>query len=128
MAMRCPGRDANAELDSELVTCSGCGRTLEIFADEPRVRCRCGRLVFRDTLPSCGQWCPAAERCFGTVGLPAAAAASGTDQKEQEARLEELQKRIAEAMRDCAEPQLKRKGGEDTDDSSRETNELPDRV
>ena len=24
MDMRCPGRDANAELDSELVTCSGC--------------------------------------------------------------------------------------------------------
>ncbi len=66
MEMSCPGRDSR-KLDSQVVRCPECGAHVEIFSDEQKVRCRCGELILREALPSCIQWCPAAERCLGQV-------------------------------------------------------------
>jgi len=66
MEMSCPGRDSR-KLDSMIVRCPECGAHVEIFTDEAKVRCRCGRAILREAIPSCIQWCPAAERCLGEV-------------------------------------------------------------
>ncbi len=62
---KCPGQMPSRDLDSELVTCPSCGATVEIFTDEPKRRCKCGKVLLHKTLPRCAEWCPAAERCFG---------------------------------------------------------------
>ncbi|MBC7259050.1 MAG: hypothetical protein H5T65_07355 [Chloroflexi bacterium] len=50
----------------EEITCAGCGRVLEIWSDEMKVRCRaCGTVTTRDLPPSCVEWCPAALECVG---------------------------------------------------------------
>jgi len=68
MTLRCPGRRAAASLESTLVPCPRCGRTVEIFGDETRVHCRCGHWVAREARPSCAQWCSEAARCLGKTG------------------------------------------------------------
>jgi len=65
MFQKCPGQMAPRELDSVLVTCPSCGREVEFFTDEPKRRCRCGRLLTRESLPRCAEWCPAAAMCLG---------------------------------------------------------------
>ena len=108
MALRCPGRAANVLVDTTLVPCPDCGRTVEIFGDEERVHCGCGHWVFREALPSCAQWCPEAERCFGSAGRPARQAKTA-DQKEQEKRFKDLQKLIAAALANCPRPEARQK-------------------
>ena len=106
--LECPGRKSNAHLDSTLLECPACGREVEIFADEPRVHCRCGHWVLRDTLPMCADWCSEAERCFGTVGSPTVAVPDSADQKEQERRLGELREQIELALGKCSKPEVKK--------------------
>ena len=109
---QCPGRFGNLHLESTLLSCPECGRTVEIFNDEGRFHCRCGAWVFREAVPSCAQWCEAAERCFGKIGLLAKAfkdAKGVQDQAEQEKRLKELRERIAAAQANCPVPESKRK-------------------
>ena len=65
MMKKCPGRQAPRNLDSVVVPCPSCGRLVEFFTDEPKRRCRCGRLLTRESLPRCAEWCPAAAQCFG---------------------------------------------------------------
>ena len=62
---KCPGSMPPRNLDSVTVTCPGCGRIVEFFTDEPKRRCRCGRLLLRETLPRCADWCAAAAQCLG---------------------------------------------------------------
>ena len=38
---------------------------MEFFTDEPKRHCRCGRLLLRESLPRCAEWCPAADQCLG---------------------------------------------------------------
>ena len=66
MEMSCPGRRGR-KLDSQVVRCPECQRPVEIFSDEQKARCHCGKVILRDALPSCISWCPAAERCLGEV-------------------------------------------------------------
>lgn len=118
MENRCPGRLASAHLETTLISCPQCGRTVEIFADEARVHCRCGQWVFREMLPSCAQWCPEAERCFGTIGNVANRfneAARAPKQAEQEQRLQELRDWIARALEACSH-----RGQEGEDDAKNE--------
>ena len=113
MENRCPGRTSSAVVDTTLIVCSGCSNTLEIFGDETRVHCRCGQWVFRDVVPSCAQWCKEAERCFGRIAnLPKALKDSCAvdDLKEQEARLRDLQGRVAVALAKCSRPELQQRG------------------
>ena len=65
MADRCPGRQSLRNLDSVVVPCPDCGRLVEFFTDEPKRRCRCGRVLLRETLPQCAEWCLAAAECLG---------------------------------------------------------------
>ncbi len=62
---KCPGRMSGGNLDSVMVRCPDCGRLVEFFTDEPKRRCRCGKLLLRETLPRCADWCPAAAQCLG---------------------------------------------------------------
>jgi len=62
----CPGSIALKQPTPEEITCAGCGRVLEIWSDEMKVRCRaCGTVTTRDLPPSCVEWCPAALECVG---------------------------------------------------------------
>ena len=106
MPLRCPGRTANALAESIVVPCPECGRGVEIFGDEQRVHCRCGHWVSREALPSCAEWCSEAARCFGGAMDPARRL-KAADQKEQEKRFLELQERIANALANCPQPQVK---------------------
>jgi len=65
MSKKCPGRMTPRALDSVMVPCPDCGRMVEFFTDEPKRRCRCGRLLLREALPRCADWCPAAAVCLG---------------------------------------------------------------
>jgi Fe-S-cluster-containing dehydrogenase component len=52
-------------LESVLVPCPACGRIVEFFTDEPKRTCRCGKVLLRESLPRCAEWCPAAALCLG---------------------------------------------------------------
>lgn len=66
LAQKCPGRTyAARDLTATVVRCPSCGRELELFSDEQGLRCPCGRLVMREALPTCAEWCPSAVECFG---------------------------------------------------------------
>lgn len=47
--------------------CPKCGRTVEMFADEEKTDCKCGNTVFKNKVPTCVEWCSAAEECLGDV-------------------------------------------------------------
>lgn len=64
---RCPGKQSLRFLDSVVVPCPDCGRLVEFFSDEAKRHCRCGRVLLRETLPQCADWCPAAAECLGQV-------------------------------------------------------------
>jgi hypothetical protein len=38
---------------------------MEFFTDEAKLDCRCGRVLLRETLPQCAEWCMAAAVCLG---------------------------------------------------------------
>jgi hypothetical protein len=65
MADKCPGRQSLRQLDSVVVPCPDCGRLVEFFTDEAKRRCRCGRVLLREALPQCAEWCVAAAQCLG---------------------------------------------------------------
>jgi hypothetical protein len=83
MADKCPGKQDLRQLDSVVVPCPDCGRLVEIFSDEPKRACRCGRVLLREALPQCAEWCMAAAQCLG-----------------QAVDLRELQKRIERVKND----------------------------
>ena len=56
---------------------------MEFFTDEPKRRCRCGRLLLREAIPQCAEWCVAAAQCLG-----------------QAIDLRELQRRVAKVKDD----------------------------
>ena len=65
MADKCPGRSSLRCLDSIVVPCPDCGRLVEFFTDEVKRRCRCGKVLLREALPQCAEWCAAAAQCLG---------------------------------------------------------------
>ncbi|MHC4562044.1 MAG: hypothetical protein ACYS8X_04635 [Planctomycetota bacterium] len=65
MINKCPGQLSLRALDSVVVPCPDCGRLVEFFSDEPKRQCHCGRVMLRETLPQCAEWCPAAAECLG---------------------------------------------------------------
>lgn len=65
MIEKCPGQDKR-NLSQESIICNACGYDVEIFSDEPKVRCpRCKNFVWRKMLPSCAEWCRSARDCIG---------------------------------------------------------------
>jgi len=49
------------------VKCPGCGRKVEFFKDEPKIKCRgCGRMVANPKIDlGCAEWCQYSEQCLG---------------------------------------------------------------
>jgi len=68
---RCPGQDQRYWKPEDIfeVQCSGCGRKLEFFKDEPKLKCRgCGQVVMNPKIDlGCAEWCQHAEQCLGIV-------------------------------------------------------------
>lgn len=67
---RCPGQDQRYWKPSDIfeVKCSQCGKTIEFFKDEPKLRCRgCGEMVENPKIDlGCAKWCQYAEQCLGS--------------------------------------------------------------
>ena len=66
-SLRCPGSFKSAQPTPMEKPCPECGKPVEIWSDEEVVHCRCGAAVFREAVPRCVEWCPAAEKCLGHV-------------------------------------------------------------
>lgn len=61
----CPGSRTIREPRPEYMTCSKCGREVEIWTDELKATCKCGNKVYRAQQVSCIDWCPHAKECVG---------------------------------------------------------------
>jgi hypothetical protein len=66
---RCPGQDQRFWKPEDIfdVHCPGCGKTIEFFKDEPKLKCRmCGQMVINPKIDlGCAEWCQYAEQCLG---------------------------------------------------------------
>ncbi|MFC1873113.1 phosphohydrolase [Chloroflexota bacterium] len=63
--MKCPGQDMR-NLRVSLHKCTNCGNEVEMFSDELKIRCRkCGAHVYKESAPSCIDWCSQARQCLG---------------------------------------------------------------
>jgi hypothetical protein len=77
---------------------------VEFFTDEPKRRCRCGRVLLRETLPQCAEWCAAAAECLGQA----------IDVRELQRRLEKVKDdpRARQCLESIRERLQKNKGDE----------------
>jgi len=65
MTSKCPGQDFR-NLRVSLYKCPNCGAEVEIFSDEIKMKCqKCGKMVYREKIPSCIDWCASARQCLG---------------------------------------------------------------
>jgi DNA-directed RNA polymerase subunit RPC12/RpoP len=65
MQSKCPGQDFR-NLTMSVHRCPQCGKEVEMFSDEMKVKCpHCKAVVEKETVPSCIQWCKEAKRCLG---------------------------------------------------------------
>ena len=65
MPNKCPGQDSR-HLTVSLHPCPQCGKKVEMFSDEMRVRCpHCKAPVEKETVPTCIEWCKEAKQCLG---------------------------------------------------------------
>jgi len=69
--VRCPGQDQRYWKPDDIfeVKCAACGRPLEFFKDEPKLKCKgCGQIVPNPRIDlGCAEWCQYAEQCIGIV-------------------------------------------------------------
>jgi len=67
--VRCPGQDQRFWKPEDIfeVQCPGCGRKIEFFKDEPKLKCQeCGQIVVNPKIDlGCAEWCKYAEQCLG---------------------------------------------------------------
>lgn len=67
---RCPGAENVRIPELEIKECPNCGEEVEFFSRETKSKCsNCGAIVFKEQTPSCIDWCPLAEECFGKEAL-----------------------------------------------------------
>lgn len=67
MINRCPGQDAR-NIKAEFLNCPCCGYEVEIFSDELKRSCPgCRKIIYREKLPSCTDWCQSVRECIGAV-------------------------------------------------------------
>lgn len=58
---KCPGSGGIRTPVPTLKKCPECGEEVEIWSNELKAKCtQCGATVFREAIPSCIDWCPAA--------------------------------------------------------------------
>ena len=65
--IRCPGSLKTTAPTPVERRCPKCGRMVELFSDEEKAQCKCGNTIFKDKVPTCVEWCKAAEECLGDV-------------------------------------------------------------
>ena len=67
---RCPGQDQRYWKPGDIfeVKCNHCGRAIEFFKDEPKLKCRgCGQTVANPKIDlGCAKWCQYAQQCLGS--------------------------------------------------------------
>jgi hypothetical protein len=67
--VKCPGQDQRYWKPEDIfeVPCTGCGRSIEFFKDEPKLKCRqCGQIVANPKIDlGCAEWCQYGEQCLG---------------------------------------------------------------
>jgi hypothetical protein len=67
--LRCPGQDIRFWKPEDIfeVKCPGCGKSVEFFKDEPKMKCRkCGQMVVNPKIDlGCVGWCLYAQQCLG---------------------------------------------------------------
>ena len=79
MAGRCPGQD-DRNLRVSIHRCPKCKSEVEMFSDETRVRCRkCREFVYKESMPSCIEWCAHARECLGEERWKAITGEGGGD-------------------------------------------------
>jgi ribosomal protein S27AE len=82
MAGGCPGQDGRS-LSVSLHKCPTCGDEVEMFSDEVRTKCRkCGNLVYKESTPTCVEWCAKARECLGEERWKALALNTEDEQSE----------------------------------------------
>jgi hypothetical protein len=68
--LRCPGQDQRFWKPDDIfeVECPNCGKTVEFFKDEPKLKCSdCGHMVGNPKIDlGCAEWCQYGEQCVGT--------------------------------------------------------------
>lgn len=63
---KCPGAEDIRTPIPEYIICPHCGKEIEIFSDEIRIKCfYCKKTVYRETISSCIEWCKFAKKCVG---------------------------------------------------------------
>ena len=69
--VRCPGQDQRFWKPDDIfeVNCSQCGKPIEFFKDEPKLKCKnCGHTVVNPKIDiGCAEWCQYAEQCIGVA-------------------------------------------------------------
>ena len=69
--IRCPGQDQRFWKPEDIfeIDCPQCGKSVEFFKDEPKLKCRnCGNLVVNPKIDlGCSEWCQYAEQCIGVA-------------------------------------------------------------
>ena len=69
VAFRCPGQDKRFWKPEDISEspCTRCGKMIEFWKDEPRLKCRrCGETIMNPKLGrGCAKWCKFATDCIG---------------------------------------------------------------
>jgi len=69
--VKCLGQDQRYWKPEDIfeVECPNCGKSIEFFKDEPKLKCRkCGHIVINPKIDlGCAQWCQYAEQCLGVA-------------------------------------------------------------
>ncbi|MHC4475872.1 MAG: HD domain-containing protein [Planctomycetota bacterium] len=69
--VRCPGQDQRFWKPDDVfeTPCPVCGKAVEFFKDEPKLKCRkCGQQVANPKIDlGCAEWCQYAEQCVGVT-------------------------------------------------------------
>ncbi|MBS1263880.1 MAG: hypothetical protein MAG715_01073 [Methanonatronarchaeales archaeon] len=61
--VKCPGSENSA---IEFTGCPKCGSEVESFSTDPKAECgECGHVIFKDSNPTCVEWCESAVICVG---------------------------------------------------------------
>jgi putative nucleotidyltransferase with HDIG domain len=99
--VRCPGQDQRFWKPEDIfeVQCSECGKAIEFFKDEPKLKCRsCGQTVVNPKIDlGCAQWCQYAEQCLGVSTINSLRAIRDKLVYEMEKCFAEDEKRIEHA-------------------------------
>ena len=69
--IRCPGQDQRFWKPEDIfeINCTQCGKSVEFFKDEPKLKCpNCGNVVVNPKIDlGCAEWCQYSRQCTGVI-------------------------------------------------------------